>query len=73
MKPDIERRPRDPMSQLYGATVKVREEVSWTTMFQPTKVPTVKPSFVRFVLWNFHGVYPPAHRTGGYATTATVL
>lgn len=35
MKPDIERRPSEPMSQLYGATVKVREEVSWTTMFQP--------------------------------------
>jgi hypothetical protein len=46
MKPDIERRPKEPVSQLYGATVKVREEVSWTTMFHPTNVPTVKPGFV---------------------------
>jgi hypothetical protein len=49
MKPDIERRPREPISQLYGATVKVREEVSWITMFHPTKVPTVKPLRVRII------------------------
>lgn len=33
MKPDIERRPTLPDGQLYGGAVKVREAVSWTTIF----------------------------------------
>jgi len=74
MNPDIESKPRSPVCQLYGLLVKVRLEVSCTTIF------LVSISMLCTDIACYGTYHPtkapivmPTQATGGYAAMVTVF